>query len=96
MSMNNYAYPASDSTDIFRGAWRQLFGSMVQDMRESAGRSVEETARLAGMEASEWMAVEAGYISANPDWLRPMADSLEIRFEQLAPLVYICQGAWQD
>jgi hypothetical protein len=42
------------------------------------------------------LAVEAGYISANPDWLRPMADSLEIRFDQLAPLVYICQGAWQD
>jgi transcriptional regulator with XRE-family HTH domain len=94
MSMNYYASPAPASTDIFRDAWRQLFGSMVQEMREAAGRSVEEAARLAGMEASEWMAVEAGYITADPDWLHPMADSLGIRFDQLAPLVYICQGAW--
>jgi len=87
---------ATNPTDSFRNIWRQLFGSMVQDMREAAGRSVEDAAHLAGMEASEWMAVEAGYITADPAWLRPMADSLGIRFDQLAPLVTICQGAWQE
>jgi Helix-turn-helix domain len=69
---------------------------MLQEMRETAGRSVEEAARLAGMESSEWAAVEDGEIVVDPAWLRPMADSLGIRFDQLAPLVCICQGAWQD
>ena len=76
--------------------WRSLFGSMVQDCREARGRSVEEAARLAGMESSEWAAVEAGHIPADPKRLRPMADALEIDFEQMALTVFLCQGAWAE
>ncbi len=76
--------------------WRRLFGSMVQDCREALGRSVEEAARLSGMEASEWLAIEAGHIPADPERLRPMADALEIDFEQMAMTVFLCQGAWAE
>ncbi len=96
MSMHRSMSPAPVVFPDTRQTWRRIFGSMLQEMRETAGRSIEEAARLAGMESSEWASVEAGYILADPAWLRPMADALAISFDQLAPLVLICQGAWQD
>ena len=79
---------------VSRRAWRQMFGSMIQERREAIGRSMEEAARLAGMESSEWAAVESGHIPADPVRLRSMAAALEVRFDQMALLVYVCQGAW--
>ena len=77
-----------------RRAWCQLFGAMVQDRRQAIRRSVEEAAQLSGLESSEWAAIESGHIPADPDRLRSMAAALEIRFDHMALLVYLCQGAW--
>jgi transcriptional regulator with XRE-family HTH domain len=79
---------------VGRRASRHIFGGMIQERREALGCSVEEAARLAGMESSEWAAVEAGHILADPDRLRSMAAALEVRFDDLALLVYLCQEAW--
>jgi len=78
---------------IRRLALGQIFGQMMQMARQASGRSVDEAARLAGMEASQWMAIEAGFV---PDLalLRPMADALELSFEQMAIPVRICREAW--
>jgi ribosome-binding protein aMBF1 (putative translation factor) len=67
---------------------------MVQDVREFMGRSVEEAAQLAGMEGSVWAAVEDGDIVVDPAWLRPMADALGIRFDQMQTMVHLCQFVW--
>ncbi|MBV8116299.1 MAG: helix-turn-helix transcriptional regulator [Silvibacterium sp.] len=77
-----------------RRAWCQLFGAMVQDRRQAIGRSVEEAAQLSGMQSSEWTAIESGHIPADPARLRSMAAALEVRFDDMALLVYLCQGAW--
>ena len=82
------------SSSVPRRAWCQLFGSMVQDRREAIRRSVEDAANLSGMESSEWAAIEAGHIPADPARLRSMAAALEVRFDHMALLVYLCQGAW--
>ena len=39
-------------------------------------------------------AIEAGHIPADPDRLRSMAAALEIRFDQMTLVVYLCQRAW--
>jgi ribosome-binding protein aMBF1 (putative translation factor) len=96
MSMHRSMSPTPVIFPDTRQTWRQMFGIMIQDVREFTARSLEEAAQLAGMEPSVWAAVEDGEIVVDPAWLRPMADSLGIRFDQLAPLVCICQGAWQD
>ncbi len=75
-------------------AWRQIFAGMIEDRREAVGRSQEEAARLAGMESSEWAAIEAGYVPADVARLRSVAAALEVRFDDLALLVFICQDAW--
>jgi transcriptional regulator with XRE-family HTH domain len=94
MSMHRLARKPSEST--LSSAWRSLFGSMVQECREAIQRSVEDSARLAGMESSEWAAIETGHIPADPDRLRSMAAALEIRFDQMAMMVHLCQGAWAE
>ena len=94
VSISNYPSPASASTDILHGTWRRLFGIMIQDVREFTARSVEEAAQLADMESSEWAALEDGDVVVDPAWLRPMADALGIRFDQMQTMVHLCQFVW--
>jgi transcriptional regulator with XRE-family HTH domain len=90
------SHPTASILNARRDALRRLFGSMVQDRREMIRRSVEDCARLAGMESSEWAAIEAGYVPADPAKLRSMAAALEIRYDQLLMMVHLCQDAWAE
>ena len=78
-----------------RQAWARLFGGCIEKTREAGGHSVEEAAHLAGMEASQWAAIEDGYVP-DPAKLRPMAGALECGYEKIALLAFICQGAWEQ
>ena len=89
-------YVQNDLPLTRRQAWGRLFGTCVEKTREAGGRSVEEVARLAGMEASQWAAIEAGYVPADPTQLRSMAGALECGYEKMALMAFICQGAWEQ
>lgn len=65
--------PSETAFNARRNGLRRLFGSMVQERREMISRSVEDCALLSGMESSEWAAVQAGHIPADPAKLRSMA-----------------------
>ncbi len=88
------SHPSRSLRLIRRDGLRRLFGEMIEDRRQMIGRSVEDCARLAGMEFSEWAAIEAGHIPADPSKLRPMAAALEIRWDDMAMLILLCQDAW--
>jgi transcriptional regulator with XRE-family HTH domain len=88
-------YGRNDLAPMRRMVWGQLFGQCVGKTREAAGRSVEEAAHLAGMEASEWSAVEAGFVPG-PAKLRPMADALELRYDRIATMAVLCRDAWEQ
>ncbi len=75
---------------ICRRASEELFGSLIRERREDRGLTVAEAARLAGMEYSEWAAIEDGCMPADPDRLRPMAASLEMSWNSMAALVVFC------
>jgi hypothetical protein len=92
--MDNYVSPASTPTDSLHYDWRRPFGIMIQDVREFMARSVEEAAQLAGMAPAEWAALEGGNIVVDPAWLRPMADALEIRFDQIQAMIHFSQFVW--
>ena len=77
-----------------RQSWGRLFGNCIQRTREACGRSLEEAAWLSGMETSEWAAIEAGYVP-DPAQLHPMSDALGLRYDKIATLAFICQGAWE-
>ena len=79
-----------------RQVWGRLFGSCIEKTREAGGHSVEEAAHLAGMAASQWAAIEAGYVPEDSTQLRSMAGALECGYEKIAMLAIICQGAWEQ
>jgi hypothetical protein len=61
----------------------------------SPGLSIEEAAKLASMEVSEWHAVEDGHVPQDCNWLRTMAAALEIRHDQIATMPIVCREAWE-
>jgi transcriptional regulator with XRE-family HTH domain len=80
-------------TAIHRRAWSRMFGTSIREIREAGGQSIEAAACLAGMEISEWAAVEAGHVPQDVNRLRAMAGALEVRWNEMAMLVFLCQGA---
>ncbi len=63
---------------------------------EAAGRSIPDAARLAGMELSEWMALEAGgLLPQTPEQLRAIAGALEVDYDWMASWVVLCWSAWE-
>ena len=57
--------------------------------------SLEEAARLSGMEVSEWMAIEDGCVPQDINRLRAMAETMQISFDKIATLVLVCRAAWE-
>ena len=97
MSIMEYEpIPPSPLSTLRRQVWSQMFGTAIHRLRESRGRSIEETALLAGMESSEWAAIEAGHVPTDPGQLHPMAAALEVRYADLARLAIFCRGAWEQ
>lgn len=88
-------YGQDNLDSVRRLVWGRLFGQCVEKTRQAAGRSVAEAANLAGMEASEWSAVEAGFVP-DPAWLRPMADALALRYDRIATMAVLCRDAWEQ
>jgi hypothetical protein len=50
---------------------------------------------LAGIEISEWAAIEDGYVPQDQNRLRAMAAAMEISFDRIAMLVLLCREAWE-
>ena len=82
--------------DIRRRSWGRLFGFSICAARMDAGLTIERAAELAGMEVSEWAAIEEGHVPQDVARLRSMAAALEIGFEKVANMVLLCRGAWEQ
>jgi len=76
--------------------WGRIFGLSIQSGRKKKAYSVDEAARLACMEPSAWLAVEAGRVPESAEQLRSMAGALGFTNAQLGTLVLLCQGAWEQ
>ena len=58
-------------------------------LRQCRGLDPEQAASLAGMEYSEWLAIEDGYLPGEPARLHAMAAALEIDWEWMTALVLV-------
>ena len=87
--------PSTYVPEIRRQSIGRLFGFGIQEMRQSAGLSIDEAARLSGMELTEWMAIEDGCVPQDINRLRAMAEAMQINFEKLASWVVVCRAAWE-
>jgi len=86
MSMRNSRsgmFPPSYLPEIRRQVWGRIFGLGIQAARTEADMSLAEAAELAGMEISEWMAIEDGHVPQDMNRLRSMAAAMQISFEKI-------------
>jgi len=84
------------TAEYARQFWTRTFAVGIQNTRNAAGRSIPDAARLAGMELSEWMALEAGgLLPQTPEQLRAIAGALEVDYDWLASWVLLCRSAWE-
>jgi Helix-turn-helix domain len=77
-----------------RRLWGEFFGDMIREARQQRGRSIEEAARLAGMEVPEWEAVEAGQVPGTRGQLQAMAIGLDIEWGVMGFLAILHSPAW--
>ena len=87
--------PPSYVPEIRRQSMGRLFGFCIQKTRESAGLSIEEAARLSGMELTSWMAIEGGSVPQDLNQLRAMAETMQVSFDKIASMVLVCRDAWE-
>ncbi|HEY1159931.1 MAG TPA: helix-turn-helix transcriptional regulator [Terracidiphilus sp.] len=71
----------------------QLFGIFMRKARQNSCLPLEAIALLAGMGASEWLAIESGQVP-DPAQLDSMAAALGMSPEQMGAAVRICKDAW--
>ena len=81
--------------ELRRQSWGRLFGLGIRASRTEAGLTIEEAARLSGIELSEWMAIEDGHVPQETDQLRSMAAVLEVSSEKMLNWVALCREAWE-
>jgi ribosome-binding protein aMBF1 (putative translation factor) len=89
------SFPSTYIPEVRHRSLGRLFGFCIQKTRESAGLSIEDAARLSGMELSEWMAIEDGNVPQDINQLRAMAEAMQIDFYKIASMVLVCRGAWE-
>ena len=94
--MSMTLYMPNDLRITCRQAWGQIFGCCIEKTREAGGRSIEQAAHLAGMEASQWAAIEAGYVPTEAAQLRSMAGALECGYDKISTMALLCQDAWEQ
>jgi transcriptional regulator with XRE-family HTH domain len=75
-----------------RRFWSRMFGTFIRSRRQRKSLAVEEAARLAGMDALEWMEAEAGQVP-HPWQLCSMAEALEIGYEDISGFAMLSNGA---
>ena len=63
----------------------------VQRRRENLGMSIERATDLAGMQVSQWCALEAGWVPDTLGVLCAVAETLELGYLQLSFLAEISQ-----
>ena len=81
--------------ELRRQIWGRMFGRGIRANRQNLGLSIEEAARLSGMEVSEWAAIEGGYVPQTTAQLHSIAGTLEISYDRLLNLVLLCREAWE-
>ena len=83
------------SPHLRRQTWGEMFGRFIRHDRLKTGRSVEECARLAGMEVGEWMLIETGQVvPATREKLQAMAAALDMEWSGMVVIAFFCRSAW--
>jgi Helix-turn-helix domain len=82
--------PSSRENRMWHALW---LGGYVEHRRAELGLSMTEAAELAGMELSEWGALEAGWVPSDDGVLHAIADTLQVHWPDLRFLAFIADSS---
>ncbi len=68
---------------VARGSYAGLFARLVRDRRRELGLTITRAAELTGIEISEWLALEAGWVPREPRTIRTISETLQVRTSDL-------------
>jgi len=85
-----------DPARLQQGVWGALFGEEIQLRRQERGLSIEDAAERAGLSIEEWQDMEAGQVPESWQQLCAVAKGLGEKRVEMASLVILYAGAWED
>ncbi len=89
------AFLSNNDSDYFRGVWGRVFSRFIANARERAGLSIENAARLAGMDPRNWRATESGsWLPTTKQQLQLMAAAVHIDWPIMVRIITMCRSAW--
>jgi transcriptional regulator with XRE-family HTH domain len=95
MSILFTSLPSTADNQYFRGVWGRLFGAFIESARKKAGLSVEQAARLTGMDVRRWSAVESGaWLPTTRQQFHLIAAALDMEWATMTRIVLMCRQAW--
>ena len=91
----------SEAPVFFRSVGRRevmagFFGRLIRERGQDCSLNIAAAARLAGLEDSEWMAVEEGTVPTDKARLHAMANALEMDWDGMMMFVLLCHPAWES
>ena len=87
--------PPTYIPEVRRRSMGRLFGFCIQEARKKADLSIEDAARLSGMERSQWLSIEEGNVPQEINQLRTIAEVMQVNFDHMASWVLVCRAAWE-
>ncbi len=78
-----------------RAWYRRALARYTSARRQELGLSVARAAELAGLEISEWDALESGWAPDNVNTIRAIAATLEVDWEDYNTWVFVAWGYQQ-
>ena len=87
-------FPSADSQEGDPSWWDLALAHATRRRREQLGLTIEAAAELAGLQSSEWVSLEAGWVPWEEDTLHAIASTLQVcrgEYFGLAAIVRIHQ-----
>jgi hypothetical protein len=69
-----------------------ILASFIERRRKELSLTVERAAALAGIELSQWYALECGWVPADRSVLRAVADTLQVCYVQISFLAEVSES----
>lgn len=94
MSMSSRPSSPINTAELDRVFWGRTFGRFIQANRKALRYSIGHASGLADIEASRWVAMEAGEVPTTRRQLEAIAAALNMEFVDMANMVFFCGAAW--
>ena len=92
---NTFTAAGASKAEAERLWWALAVARYVRQRREQLGQSVGHAAELAGLELSQWLALEEGWVPEELSVIVAVATTLQVRWSDLDLVALFARAAQQ-